>query len=556
MSERASRVIIIGGGPAGLVLALELGRRGVPCTVLEQNEGPPTFPKANSTTSRTMEHFRRLGLANEVRALGLPDDYAPDISYHTRFAGYELARLHWPSRAEARSRDDPRWPTPEPVHRAQQMLIEPVLRRRAAGFPSVDLRFGCCVEAISQDAASVRVHARDLASKRVTEFTADYAVGCDGPRSLVRESLGIRYSGIGAEDREFMGGRMLAVHLDAPQFYDNVGVRRSWQHWVLNRERFAVMAAIDGRGRFIFHAQLPRGQAGSLDYARESIALASGRPFPYDILGIAEWTAGFTLVAERYGAGRIFLAGDAAHLFTPTAGLGYNTSVDDAVNLGWKLAAVCGGWGAPALLVTYEIERRPIAERNTRFARSVAETFRSLDMPPCFEEDTPEGAAARAALGERLYASSSREFEAPGIHLGIFYHGSPIVAAEPGEPLHDDPGRYVPHATPGARAPHAWLGEGEALFDRFGRDFTLLRLAAGRDTRALEQAAQARGVPLTILDIPRDDLRRLYESDLALVRPDQHVAWRGNKLPRDADALLAQVVGATLPSLASAVKSG
>jgi hypothetical protein len=315
------------------------------------------------------------------------------------------------------------------------------------------------------------------------------------------------------------------------------------------------MAAIDGRGRFIFHTQLPRGQAGSLDYARESIALATGCSFPYEILGIAEWTAGFTLVAERYGAGRMFLAGDAAHLFTPTAGLGYNTSVDDAANLGWKLAAVCRGWGSPALLSTYEIERRPIAERNTRFARSVAEVFRNLGLTPAFEDDSTEGAEARAALGARLYQSAAREFEAPGIHLGMFYHGSPVIAEEPGDPPPDEPNRHLPQARPGARAPQLWLGEGEALYDRLGPEFTLLKLSAGLDTRALEQAARVRGLPLTVLELARDDIRTLHGSDLVLIRPDQHVAWRGNSVPLDPNALLARVTGAVMPSLVSAAKS-
>jgi len=546
MSER--RVLIVGGGPAGLVLAIELGRRGVPCTLLEEKPGPPNFPKANSTTSRTMEHYRRLGIADDIRVLGLPDDFAPDSSYHTRFSAYEIARFRLPSRAEAlrnRNRGDPRWPTPEPIHRAQQMLIEPVLKRHAERHESVDLRFGWCMEALDQDDRSVRVQAREVATGRVAELSADYAVGCDGPRSVVREAIGVRLEGIGAEDRDFMGGRMLAAHVDSPSFYQSLGVKRSWQYWAMNPERFGLVASIDGHRRFVFHAQLPRGQSGSVDYARESIRLSAGRDFPFEILGIAEWTAGFTLVADRYGAGRVFLAGDAAHLFTPTAGLGYNTSVDDVCNLAWKLAAVCQGWGAPQLLATYESERRPIAERNTRFARSIADFYRTLGVSPMLEENSSAGEIARNEFGKRCLALSTREFDAPGIHLGVFYAGSPIVAEEPGDPPPDDSNWYVPHARPGARAPHAWLAEGEALYDRFGREFTLLKLAGGRDTQALEQAAQERGLPLAVLELPRDALRELYAADLALIRPDHHVAWRGNLSPPDPAALVAKVVGAS-----------
>jgi 2-polyprenyl-6-methoxyphenol hydroxylase-like FAD-dependent oxidoreductase len=558
MSERSPSVLIVGGGPAGLVLAIELGRRGIPCTLLEQNPRPPDFPKANSTTSRTMEHYRRLGVVEDIRVLGLPDDFAQDTSYHTRLSTFELARFHLPSRAEAlrtRHRGDPRWPTPEPIHRAQQMLIEPVLKRHAERHAGVDLRFGWRVELVEQDDDAVRMRARELATGRVAEFSADYAVGCDGPRSLVRDAIGARLEGVGSEDRDFMGGRMLAVHLDAPGFYDNLNVKRSWQYWLMNPERFAVIASIDGDRRFVFHAQLPRGHKGSMDFARESIRLAAGCDFPFEILGIAEWTAGFTLVADRYSKGRIFIAGDAAHLFTPTAGLGYNTSVDDVCNLGWKLAAVCQGWGSPQLLASYEIERRPIAERNTRFARSIANFYKTLGVTPMLEEDSAAGELVRAEFGKRCLALSTREFDAPGIHLGIHYHRSPIVADELGEPPPEDSTTYVPEARPGARAPHTWLNDTEALFDRLGRDFTLLKLSAGRDTRAFERAAQARGMPLTVLELARDEVRRIYEADLALIRPDHHVAWRGDNVPLDADALLARLVGEGTSSLVSAGKS-
>ena len=533
MSGERTAVCIVGGGPAGLVLALELGRRGVSCIVFEEKEGPPTFPKANSTTSRTMEHYRRLGIADEIRPLGLPDEYAPDISYHTRYARHELARLHWPSRAEAlRSRHqyDPHWPTPEPVHRAQQMLIEPVLKRHAERLPAIDLRFGWRVEEIAQDTDGVRLRARELSTGRVTEFRADYAVGCDGPRSLVREALGIRYAGIGAEDGDFMGGRMLAVHLDAPAFYDTVPVSRSWQHWALNRARSGILIAIDGRGRFVFHTQLPRGYAGTLDYARSSLALAAGCDFPYKILGIAEWTAGFTLVAERYGAGRIFLAGDAAHLFTPLGGLGMNTGIGDVMNLCWKIAARYQGWAGDGLLATYEQERRPIGLRNVQLGVACTRVMDGWKVPPDFESDSLAMQAEREKFGARIVEEDRAQYLTVGIQLGERYEGSPIVVPDTTPAPPDRWDHYDPIDRPGARAPHVWLMPQRALFDQFGLGFTLIDFVGSTDTSSLEEAARKRGVPLKILSLP-DAPDHPYTKPLVLVRPDGHVAWHGDELP-------------------------
>jgi 2-polyprenyl-6-methoxyphenol hydroxylase-like FAD-dependent oxidoreductase len=521
------KVMIVGGGPAGLVTAIELGRRGVPCTLFETNAGPPGFPKANATTPRTMEHYRRLGIADQIRELGLPGDYPLDISYHTRFARHELARLHRPSRRD----NVTLFPSPEPMLRGQQMFIEPVLKRHAEKFQSVELHFGCRVEAIEQDANQVR------AQTSSGTVTADYAVGCDGPRSLVREALGIRYEGIGAEDRQFMGGRMLAVHLDAPAFYELVK-KKSWQYWAINPQRFGVLVSIDGRGKFVFHTQLPRGEKGSIEYAKESLAIAMGAEIPYSILGIQEWTAGFMLVAQRYRAGRVFLAGDAAHLFTPTAGQGYNTSVDDAVNLGWKLAALCQGWGGEKLLESYEAERKPVAQRNTAFARSIAQLIGELHPPQTLEED----AAVRSTYGERLQELGEREFHAPGIYFGAYYGLSPVVAGEPGDSPADDPHRYVPEARPGARAPHVWLASDVALYDRFGQDFTLLKLESGASER-LERAFHAREVPLSVLQVDSDEARALYKARLIVVRPDHHVAWRGDVEPDDPARLVDRIAG-------------
>jgi hypothetical protein len=342
---------------------------------------------------------------------------------------------------------------------------------------------------------------------------------------------------------------MLAVHFRAPAFYGVAGGGHAWQYWAVNRERRGLVCAIDGAGHFVFHTQLPAGERASEAFARASLALATGREFPFELLGIAEWTAGFTLVAQRFAdrpeAPRIFLAGDAAHLFTPTGGQGYNTAVDDASNLGWKLAAACAGWGGPKLLASYDTERRPIARRNTGFARAMADSIGILALPPDLEADTAAGEQCRRVLGARLLDHCRREFDVPGIHLGVSYAGSPIVAGDGTAGPADEWHRYTPHGTPGARAPHVWLADGVSIFDRMGMDFTLLVLGPGRerDAQALRDTAAQRKVPLDVLAVDSEETRDIYGADLVLVRPDRHVAWRGSAVPADPAALFERVTG-------------
>ena len=541
-----TNVVIVGGGPSGLILAIELGRRGVACVLLEEDLTSPTLPKANATTSRTMEHYRRLGFAAQVRALGLPEDYPQDITYFTRYARHELARLHGRTRREAlaaRETADSRWPTPEPLHRVQQMYVEAVLKEQAERWPAADVRFGWRARKLEARADGVAVEAEDLATGMLERIEADYAAGCDGPKSLVREALGIRYEGLAGEERDFMGGRMLAVYIRSQAFYDVVRAPRAWQYWAVNREQRALMNAIDGKELWVLHVQLPRDGQAPTEYARESLVRAAGCEFPFEILGIAEWTAGYTLVAERFGAGRVIIAGDAAHLFTPTGGQGYNTSVDDVSNLGWKLAAICEGWGGPRLLASYEAERKPIAHRNTGFARAMAESIGKIHLPANLEDEGEAGEVVRSAFGEHLYRHAAKEFDIPGIHLGVFYAGSPIIVSDGAPRPPDDWYRYTANAIPGARAPHVWLEDGVSIFDRFGRDFTLLRFRNGIDVSALESAARKRAVPLAVLNVASKEARELYACDLALVRPDHHIAWRGNTLPEDTEPLLARVIG-------------
>ncbi len=544
-----TKVVIAGGGPAGLIIAIELGRRGVPCVLVEEDAGPPQFPKANATTSRTMEHYRRLGFATEIRALGLPLDHPQDIAYFTRYATHEIARVPWRSRREAiaaREEANSRWPTPEPLHRTQQMYIEPVLKRQAERWPSVDARFGWRLVDMRARPDGVSATLEEIASGRREAFACEYLVGADGPRSIVRESLGIEYQGWSGEERDFMGGRMLALYFRSRDFYDLVPKKRCWQYWAVNRERRSFLCAIDGESLFVYHTQLPRGEEPSEALARKSLALSTGREFPIEAIGTATWTAGFTLVAQRYADAneRVFIAGDAAHLFTPTGGQGYNTAVDDCANLGWKLAAACQGWGGAWLLGTYESERKPIGHRNTGFARAMADSIGRMTPPADLEDETPEGARSRELLGQKLVEHCNREFDIPGIHFGVFYGGSPIVCDDGTPPPADDWHHYTPHATPGARAPHLWVSDGVSVFDRLGRDFTLLRLGgAAHDTSGLEAAARRRATALAVIDVSPTEARDLYGRDLVLVRPDHHVAWRGNAPPADPQAVIDRVLG-------------
>jgi hypothetical protein len=342
---------------------------------------------------------------------------------------------------------------------------------------------------------------------------------------------------------------MFSSYVRAPQLYrDLLQTRRAWQYWAVNPEIRSLLITVNGSDEFLLRTQArvpgqPPKDAAVADIMRRCI----GTDTRLEVIGHEPWTAGMALVAEKFGRGRVWLAGDAAHLFTPTGGFGMNTGIDDAANLAWKLAAVIQGWGGTDLLDSYEIERKPVAVRNTGAARQLTVNIGETNVDAAIEENSPAGEAARRAAGEML-ASFGEQFASLGVQLGARYDGSPIIA-EGGAPPADDFINYEPSSVPGGRAPHVWLDEsrsaGSSLFDRLGNGFTLLKLG-GEATRvaALVNAAAAASVPLTLFDIENADARDLYGCDLALIRPDQHVGWRGNAEPADAERLVAHLVGA------------
>ena len=541
-----TQVFIAGGGPFGLMLANELGRRGIALLLVDEKDGTTRNVQANATQARTMEHYRRLGFADEVRALGMPPDFPTDIAYFTRFATHELARFSLPPARDARQLVKTlsgSWSAAELPHRCNQKFIEPVLRRHAERLPSVCVNFGWRVTGFDLLAHEIVVHVEPVSGDPPRAVRAKYLVGGDGPRSLVRQALGIRYGGETGVSRDFVGGRMYAVYCRIPTFYRDIPHAPAWMNVNFNHERRCFMPAVDGRGEFAFHTQLKahEDEATVTDAsAGAMVQQAIGAPLAVQVLARDAWTAGHSLVAERFGVGPVFIGGDAAHLFTPTGGLGYNTAVEDAVNLGWKLAAVLKGQAAPRLLESYEAERRPLARRNTAYARGFADSL-GIAPPPEIEHDTAAGAEARRRAGEYFARHGAAEFDIPGITFGGRYDGSPAIASDGSTPPPDRANVYVPSACPGGRPPHLWLADGRSLYDAFGFEWTLLRLGF-RSGQAFAGAAQRAGLDLTVVDMNTEEARDLYDADFALIRPDQIVAWRGND-DRAAEALLARLTG-------------
>jgi 2-polyprenyl-6-methoxyphenol hydroxylase-like FAD-dependent oxidoreductase len=552
VEKDVTRIPIAIGGPVGLMLALFLDLYGVRSVLLNTEKATRWHPKGSTEGSRTMEHFRRLGIAGEIRKLGLPPDHPTDVAYFTRFGGAELARLRMPSTNETMQKisNSPKTDqVPEPIHRANQMHVERFLFDYAKSRPNIVMRFGWRAENFEQDADGVSLTAVREPDGMAQTWQAEYLVGCDGGRSLIRRMLGIKFQGEAGIEQRYFGGRMFSTYVRAPTLYrDFLGHRRAWQYWAVNPEIRSSMIAVNGRDEFLFRTRATEPDKPPEDAAvAEAMRRCVGVDIDMEILAHEPWTAGMALVAERFADRRVLLAGDAVHLFTPTGGFGMNTGIDDASNLAWKFAAMVQGWGGGGLLASYQIERMPIALRNTDAARKLTANIGETDVDPEIEQDTPTGEAARRAAGAML-ANFSEQFASIGVQLGARYDGSSMIIPDAAAPA-DSVLTYTPTSIPGGRAPHVWFDEkrtyGNSLFDRLGTGFTLLRLGPrAPDASVMMAAAVRQNIPLKVLDVSDTDARDLYERDLVIIRPDQYVAWRGNN-SANPDRLFAQVVGKT-----------
>lgn len=551
-------VLIVGAGPVGLSLAGELGWRGLACQVLETRTAPTDHPKATLLGARSMEYFRRWGITDEIYRAALPPEVNYFITFSSRLAGHELYRITSPSIRQTIERPPEvmaRWRELQwsPFYKTQigQQALEPVLWRFAQSQPGVTLKHGWRFEGFEEDDTGVTSTATELATGRTERIRSRWLVACDGGASSIRRALGIRYNGRGK-----MRGNV-SFYFRSKDFLKIHGKGLGNLYFVFAPDSFGVFTAIDGVEFWSFQYYfLDHSKGTDTIDARDVLTRAVGKPFDFELQATTHWHHHQSVARQwRSPAGRVFLAGDSAHLFVPTGGVGMNTGIGDAVDLGWKLAAFEAGQGGLGLLDSYEIERKPIAVRNSVVSANNSDKIDMVmdEVPPEIDEESDEGEAARARIVPRI-RWMSRQFNSAGLHLGYRYVDSPVILSDGSPEPPDDPAQVVPSTWPGSRAPHAWIGEDHSLrgistLDWFGRDWVLVGASdVPADDRAsltasFDAAFAARRVRIKHAALPDAALDRLYEKKWVLVRPDGHVAWRSDTHPESTERLVSAVTG-------------
>lgn len=582
MKELDTDVIVVGGGPVGLALAGELGWRNRRCIVLEQTDGVVQHPKMDGIDLRVMEFCRRWGIVEEMKCFPFPKQYPQDMVYVTSFSGYELGRESFaaPSGGPEMQIEGP---SPESRIRCPQTYFDPILRRFAESHDGVTVRVQSRYLSSEQDDEGVTVRYEDLRTGYTHSLRARYLVACDGANSLVRQQLGIEFTGVGLHNYT------TNVMFRCPDLFAFHDKRPGYRWLFIGPEGvYGTMSAINGRDEW--RAQLFNNEKRALEPGeiQQRLERMVGKPFQHEIVSVLNW-ARRELVAQSYRKGRIFLAGDACHATSPTGGFGMNTGIKDAVDLAWKLDAAMAGWAGPRLLDSYEEERRPAGQRAVREASGNWRRMLSVGANPRLLDPSYEGALIRYEVGRRFSATMLREWYKLGIDLGycysdssicwpdneaditaprisiqakevpatqipqaIFSDGAPLTAVNLREmqrlQLHQAEGTpieleweelpaaevmlYRQTSTPGARAPHVWLANGRSTLDWFGQGYVLLRLGdAAPPADSLVAAARAAGVPLEVINCNEAPVIERYRRSLVLVRPDGHVAWRANDWP-------------------------
>ncbi len=524
-------VVIAGAGPVGLSLALELANHGVRSVVIERKyKNAPTTVRCNHVSSRSMEFFRKNGFANAVRSAGLPAEYAQDCSYRTSTSGKELSRIKIAASGERfTAKDtgvDAHWPTAEPPQRVNQIYLEPIMIEAALARDEITVLFEHELTDFSQDADTVRasVKAKD---GTLLQVEASFLAGCDGGNSMVRQAIGSELHG------DAVIQRVQSTYLRAPGLIAQMQVDPCWCMFSMNPRRSGNIYSIDGKELWLVHNYLRESEPDFDSVDRDRCIrdiFGVGPDFEYEALNIEDWY-GRRLVVDKLREGRVFLAGDSAHLWVPYAGYGMNAGIADAINLGWILAGAVNGWGGDKLLDAYVAERGPITDQVSRFAMDhcVKMAAQRSAVPHDIEDDTPAGERSRARLGKETYALNIQQYAAAGLNYGYYYDQSPAIVYDGEVAPEYSMSEYRPSTAPGCRVPHFHLPDGSSLYDHFGPVFTLLRCRADAEVSGFVTAANAVGVPLKMLDIaPPAEVASLYQHPLILVRPDQHVAWRGN----------------------------
>lgn len=547
MTERTqdTDVLVVGAGPVGLTLAMDLASRGVRVTVAEiRRFAEPPNVKCNHVSARSMEVFRRLGLAGKLRDAGLPAEYPNDVVFRTSVTGTELTRIPIPCRRDrytATGGPDTWWPTPEPPHRINQLFLEPILLRHAAEQPNVRILNRTQVTGFTQTAEGVQATLLDLDSGRERRLACHFLVGCDGGSSTVRKQIGAKLEGTPVIQR------VQSTYIRAPKLRSMLPGEPAWCYYSVNPRRCGTVFAIDGHETWLVHNHLNAEETEfdsvDRDWAIRQI-LGVGDDFEYEVISREDWV-GRRLVADRFRDRNVFIAGDAAHLWVPYAGYGMNAGIADAVNLSWLLAARVQSWGDEAILDAYEAERQPITQQVSNFAMDHAQKMirARRAVPPNIEEDSAEGERLRAEIGREAYDLNVQQFCCAGLNFGYFYDHSPILVPDGEAPPAYSMGDFTESTVPGCRAPHFRLADGRSVFDVLGAGYTLLRRDASVDVEPLLRAASARGMPVEVLEVGDLTLPKAYRHALVLVRADQHVAWRGDTLPGDAQALVARLGG-------------